>query len=90
MDPVSLEKVIERMAIGDDVILTVKRDLDGKMRATAKTWADAKVIGRHEVIEIRNVDGQCIPGALYTRHQSAHHSARIPRAFARPHPAAQE
>jgi hypothetical protein len=37
------EKVLERMAVGDDVILTVKRDLDGKMRATAMTWPDAKV-----------------------------------------------
>ena len=54
----SLEKVLERMAIGDDVVLTVKRDLDGKMRATAKTWSDAKVLGRNEVIEIRNVGGQ--------------------------------
>jgi hypothetical protein len=53
-----LEKVLERMAIGDDVILTVKRDLNGKMRATTRVWPDAKVIGRNEVIEIRNVDGQ--------------------------------
>jgi hypothetical protein len=28
------------------------------MRATTRTWPDAKVIGRDEVIEIRNVDGQ--------------------------------
>jgi len=58
MGPDSLEKVLERMAIGDDVILTVKRDTEGKMRATARTWPDAKVLGRNEVIEIRNVDGQ--------------------------------
>jgi hypothetical protein len=58
MGPDSLEKVLERMAIGDDVILTVKRDTEGKMRATARTWPDAKVLGRNEVIEIRNVGGQ--------------------------------
>jgi hypothetical protein len=40
------------------VILTVKRDLDGKMRATARNWPDGKVICRDEVIELRNVDGQ--------------------------------
>jgi len=53
-----LEKVVERMAIGDDVMLTVKRDLDGKMRATARNSPYGKVIGRNEVIEICNVDGQ--------------------------------
>jgi hypothetical protein len=51
-------KILERMAIADGVILTVKRDLDGKMRATARNWPDAKVIGRNEVIELRNVDGR--------------------------------
>jgi hypothetical protein len=53
-----LEKVLERMAIADDVILTVKREPDGKMRATARNWPDGKVIGRDEVIELRSVDGQ--------------------------------
>jgi hypothetical protein len=28
------------------------------MRATARNWSDAKAIGRNEVIELRNVDGQ--------------------------------
>jgi hypothetical protein len=38
-------------------LLTVKRDVDGKKRATAMTWADAKVIECNEVIEVHNVEG---------------------------------
>ncbi len=56
------------MAIGDDIVLTVKRDTEGKMRATAKIWPDAKVLGRNEVIEIRNVDGQIRVARKERRH----------------------
>jgi len=53
-----LEKVLERMATSEDTTLVIKREDGGKMRVSSRHWADAKVLLRDEVLEVRNVDGR--------------------------------
>jgi len=40
------------------VTLIFRREPDGKMRVTSTLWEDAKVFGRDQVLEVRNVDGR--------------------------------
>jgi hypothetical protein len=53
-----LEKVLERLATSDDTTLVIKREDGGKMRITSRHWENARVLGRNEVLEVRNVDGR--------------------------------
>jgi hypothetical protein len=53
-----LEKVLERMATSEDTVLVIKENRKGEMRVTSRHWEDAKVLGRNEVLEVRNVDGR--------------------------------
>ena len=38
--------------------LTIRRKEGGKIRVTSNLWDNAKVIGKDEVLEVRNVDGR--------------------------------
>jgi hypothetical protein len=58
MSPEKLTKVLERLGTTDGVRLVLKREPEGKIRVTSKFWEDAKMIGRGEVLEIRNVEGR--------------------------------
>ena len=53
-----LPDVIEKMAIADSTNLVLEKPPEGKIRVTSKSWDDAKVILRDQVLEIRSVDGQ--------------------------------
>jgi len=51
-------KVLERIATSEDTTLVIRREEGGKMRVTSRHWEDAKVLGKNEVLEVRNVDGR--------------------------------
>ena len=44
--------------MSDGLTTSVRREEGGKIRVTLSLWEDAKVIGKHEVLEVRNVDGR--------------------------------
>ena len=49
------------MGATESTTLTVRREEVGKIRITSSLWDDAKVLGKDEVLEVRNVDGRlCI------------------------------
>ena len=54
-----LEKVIEKLAITDRITLVCETLKDGKIRVNSSPWADAEVILKSEVLEVRNLDGGC-------------------------------
>jgi hypothetical protein len=58
MRPEKHQRVLERMGVSDGLTTSVRRGLGGKIRVTSALWEDAKVIDKHEVLEVRNVDGR--------------------------------
>ena len=58
MGPVSVEKVLERLATTDNGTLVCEKAPKGKVRMTTSSWASEKVILKGEVLKVRNVDGQ--------------------------------
>ena len=46
------------MGVTENATLTVRREEGGKIRVTSNLWDFAKVIGKDEVLEVRNVDGR--------------------------------
>jgi hypothetical protein len=58
MTPEKHQRVLERMGVSDGLTTSVRREEGGKIRVTSSAWEDAKVIGKHEVLEVRNVDGR--------------------------------
>ena len=46
------------MGVSDELTTSVRREEGGKIRFTSSLWEDAKVIGKHEVLKVRNVDGR--------------------------------
>ena len=58
MRPEKHERVLERMGVSDSQTLAVRREEGGKIRVTSTLWEDAKVIGKGEVLEVRNVEGR--------------------------------
>jgi hypothetical protein len=44
------------MGVSDRLTTSVRREEGGKIRVTSILWEDAKVIGKHEVLKVRNVD----------------------------------
>jgi hypothetical protein len=58
MGPVTLEKVLEKLAVTDKTTLAIEKAPEGKIRVTSNAWASEKVILKGEVLEVRNVDGR--------------------------------
>ena len=54
----NVNKVLERMGVTENATLTVRREEGGKIRVTSNLWDVAKVLGKNEVLEVRNVDGR--------------------------------
>jgi hypothetical protein len=46
------------MGVTENATLTVRREEGGKIRVTSSLWDVAKVLGKNEVLEVRNVDGR--------------------------------
>ena len=46
------------MGTTESTTLTVRREEGGKIRITSNLWDVAKVLGKNEVLEVRNVDGR--------------------------------
>jgi hypothetical protein len=58
MGPEKLEKVLEKLAVTDQVTLAIEKAPEGKIRLTSSAWADERVILQGQVLEVRIVDGQ--------------------------------
>ena len=55
---VESQRVLERMGVSDGTTLSVRKEEGGKIRVRSELWDDAKVIGKDEVLEVRNVAGR--------------------------------
>ena len=53
-----VDKVLEKLAKADNVMVSLEALPEGKIRANTSAWGDAKVLLRDEVLEVRVIDGQ--------------------------------
>ncbi len=53
-----IDTVLETLAFTDDTAVVLSKLPDGKIKATSKSWDEAKVIMPEQVMEIRAVDGR--------------------------------
>jgi hypothetical protein len=52
-----VDKVLEKLAKADNVMVSLEALPDGKIRANTSAWGDAKVLLRTEVLEVRVITG---------------------------------
>ena len=69
MRPETTQRVLERMGVSDGLTLSVRREAGGKIRVTSSLWEDAKVVGKHGALEVRNVGGR-----LHIARKERHHN----------------
>jgi hypothetical protein len=53
-----VDKVLEKLAKTDKVMVSLEALPEGKIRANTSAWGDAKVLLRNEVLEVQVIDGQ--------------------------------
>ena len=52
-----IDPVLETLCFSGNTQIVLSKLMDGKFKATSKSWDDGKVILPHHVLEVRMVDG---------------------------------